>query len=229
MRLRKGLLKRKRPLRKPPLLRRRCPRWYSGPLSLALSRNPLFHFRENCCPPGVPPVVRRWNKPISVPLVFHLGPAKSDEVEHPQSLAPSQKSESVPLWPSKNNIPPHPRATAPLWPCVGFSRAGRKPASPGQRRQRRSALREKEEHPVPVNLNAVKNPFFPHRMKPTVILLRFLPGSRRGKQSRRLSTACRRAPGGSPDPLLFTKRRDEMKRKSLTNQKIFHRKETQYV
>lgn len=90
-------------------------------------------------------MVRRWNRSVSVPLVFHLGPAKRGEVEHPQSLALSQKSESVPLGPPKNNIPPHPRATAPLWPCVGFSWAGWKPAPPGPRRRRRSALREHQE------------------------------------------------------------------------------------
>ena len=52
---------------------------------------------------------------------------------------------------------------------------------------------------------------------------------RRGKQSRRLSTACRRVPGRSPDPLLLTKRREEMKCNSLTSQKFYHRKEIQFV
>ena len=52
---------------------------------------------------------------------------------------------------------------------------------------------------------------------------------RRGKQSRRLSTACRRVPGRSPDPLLLTKRREEMKSFSLASQKFYYRKEIQFV
>ena len=98
MRLRKEPLKRKRRSRKPPLLRRKCPKWYGGPKSLAPSQIPLFHFRENCCPPGVPPVVRRWNKPISVPLVFHLRASKTRPGGTPASPCPVSKIGTCSTW-----------------------------------------------------------------------------------------------------------------------------------
>ena len=54
--------------------------------------------------------------------------------------------------------------------------------------------------------------------------LRVFTRPRRGKQSRRLSTARRTTPGRSPDPLLLTKRREEMKCNSLTSQKNISQK-----
>ena len=246
-------------MRKPPLLRRRCPRWYGGPQSLAPSQIPLFHFHENCCPPGVPP---GYAGGTSRPL-FHLcstcGPAKRGEVERPQALALSQKSGPVPLGPSKNNIPSHPRATAPLWPCVGFSRAGWKPAAEATSER----VAGTGEQTALVILNEVKNPLSPPqadrngiwRTDPSTSLcsaqddnggrleqtslgthtedgfakLSSFTRPRRGKQSRRLSTACRSAPGRSPDPLLFTKRREEMKSNSQSSQKFYYIEVNQYV
>lgn len=100
---------------------------------------------------AVSQVSRRWCAGGTSRYLFHLcstcGPAKRGQVERPQSFAPSQKLGAVPLGPPKNNIPPHLRATALLWPCVGFSRAGRKPAPPGQWRRRWTALRERKNAP----------------------------------------------------------------------------------
>ena len=146
-------------MRKPPILRRKCPRWYSSLQSLAPPQIPLFHFRENCCLQ----VSHRWYAGGTNPPLFHLcstcGPAKRGQVEHPQALALSQKSWSVPPGPPKNNIPPHPRATAALRPCVGFfpGGAGTYPARAAEATLERVAGKRKRT--VPVILNEVKNPF----------------------------------------------------------------------
>ena len=60
----------------------------------------------------------------------------------PTIPCPVSKIGACSTWATKKQHTPHLRATAPLRPCVGFSRAGWKPAPPGQRRRRWSALRE---------------------------------------------------------------------------------------
>ena len=67
---------------------------------------------STCVPPACQQKTKRWNARNPLPCLknhglFHLG--------H-----------------QKNNIPPHLRATAPLRPRVGFSRAGWEPAPPGK-------------------------------------------------------------------------------------------------